>query len=151
MMSQTNLTLYVIYLVKSETVRSYLMHSCNVRLFEARVSSRTYALRIWTSSLLSIKNQPVTEIYKDKIGNVWVGYLSRYSDWLRTGRSGGWSPVGARFSPPVQTGPGVHPASCTMGTGSFPGVESGQGVTLIPHPFLVPRSKNRVELYLYCP
>jgi len=22
---------------------------------------------------------------------------------------------------PVQTGPGAHPASCTMGTGSFPG------------------------------
>ena len=28
----------------------------------------------------------------------------------------------ARFSAPVQTGPGAHPASCTMGTGSFPGV-----------------------------
>jgi hypothetical protein len=35
-----------------------------------------------------------------------------------------------RFSAPVQTGPGAHPASCTMGTGSFPGVESGRGVTL---------------------
>ena len=32
---------------------------------------------------------------------------------------------GARFSAPVQTGPGTHPASCTMGTGSFPGVKSG--------------------------
>jgi hypothetical protein len=30
---------------------------------------------------------------------------------------------GARFSTSVQTGPGAHPASCTMGTGSFPGVE----------------------------
>jgi len=29
---------------------------------------------------------------------------------------------GARFSAPVQIGPGAHPASCTMGTGSFPGV-----------------------------
>ena len=29
---------------------------------------------------------------------------------------------GARVSAPVQTGPGAHPASCTMGTGSFPGV-----------------------------
>jgi len=29
--------------------------------------------------------------------------------------------LGARFSAPVQTGPGAHPASCTMGTGSFPG------------------------------
>jgi hypothetical protein len=29
---------------------------------------------------------------------------------------------GARFSAPVQTGPGAQPASCTMGHGSFPGV-----------------------------
>ena len=28
---------------------------------------------------------------------------------------------GSRFSAPVQTGPGAHPAFCTMGTGSFPG------------------------------
>jgi hypothetical protein len=31
-------------------------------------------------------------------------------------------PVGARFFTHVKTGPGAHPASCTMGTGSFPGV-----------------------------
>jgi hypothetical protein len=47
---------------------------------------------------------------------------------------------GARFSAPVQTGPGAHPASCTMGTGSFPGVKSDRGVTLAPHPLLVPWS-----------
>ena len=41
---------------------------------------------------------------------------------LRTGRSGIESRWG-RDIPPVQTDPGVHPASCTMGTGSFPGVE----------------------------
>jgi len=45
---------------------------------------------------------------------------------------------GVRFSAPVQTGPGAHPASCTMCTGTFPGVKSDQGVTLTPHPFLVP-------------
>jgi hypothetical protein len=33
-----------------------------------------------------------------------------------------------------------------MDTGSFPGVESGRGVTLTPHPLLVPRSKNRLSL-----
>ena len=44
----------------------------------------------------------------------------------------------AIFSAPVQTGPGAHPASCTMGTGSFPGVKSGRGVTLTPHPLLLP-------------
>jgi hypothetical protein len=39
--------------------------------------------------------------------------------------------------------------SCTIGTGSLLGVESGQGVTLTLHPLLVLRSKNRVELYLF--
>ena len=45
---------------------------------------------------------------------------------------------GARFSATVQTGPGAHPGSCTIGTGSFPGVKSGRRVTLTPHPLLVP-------------
>jgi hypothetical protein len=45
--------------------------------------------------------------------------LSRYSDSLRAGRSGDRISVGARFSAPVQTGPGTHPASYTMGTGSL--------------------------------
>jgi len=44
----------------------------------------------------------------------------------------------ARFSAPVRTGPGAHPASCTMGTGFFSGVKSGRSVTLTPHPLLVP-------------
>ena len=41
---------------------------------------------------------------------------------------------------PVQTGPGAHPASCTMGTGSFPGVKCGRGVLLTTHPLLAPKS-----------
>jgi len=51
-------------------------------------------------------------------------------------------PVEARFSAPVQTGSGAHPASCTMGTGFFPGVKSGQDVMLTPHPLLVPWSRK---------
>jgi hypothetical protein len=41
-----------------------------------------------------------------------------------------------------RTGPGAHPASYTMGTESFPGVESDRGVTQTPHPLLESRSKN---------
>jgi hypothetical protein len=42
--------------------------------------------------------------------------------------------VGARFSTSVQTGPGAHTASYTIGTRSFPGGESGRGVALTtPH------------------
>jgi len=47
----------------------------------------------------------------------------------------------ARFSAPVQTGPKAQPAFCARGTGSFPGVSCGRGVTLTLHPLLVPRSK----------
>ena len=49
----------------------------------------------------------------------WPTYLSRYSDSLRTAWSGDRIPVKARFSAPVQTGPGAHPTSYTTGTGSL--------------------------------
>jgi hypothetical protein len=49
---------------------------------------------------------------------------------------------GARFSAPVQTGPGAHPSSCTIDTGSFPGVKSGRGVTLTLNLLLVPWSRK---------
>ena len=47
-----------------------------------------------------------------------------------------------RDFPPVQTGPGAYPASCTTGTGSFPGVKYGRGVLLTTHPLLGPRSRK---------
>ena len=58
--------------------------------------------------------------------------------------------MGARFSAPVQTGPGTYPASCTMGTGSFPGVKRpGRGVDHPPSPKR--RGHERVGLYFYSP
>jgi hypothetical protein len=65
-----------------------------------------------------------------------VGIATDY----RAGRSMDQIPVEVRFTAPVQTGPGAQPASFTMGTRSFPGVKSGRGVTLTPHPLLVPWS-----------
>jgi len=57
------------------------------------------------------------------------GQRSRHSDLLRAGRSGDRIPLAARFSASGQTGPGAHPASYKMGTGSFPGVKRpGRGV-----------------------
>ena len=80
-------------------------------------------------------------------------YMSyRFADSLRTGSGRNYSSRGgARFSAPVRrTGPGDHPASYTMGTGSFRGVKRpGRGVDHPPH--LVPRVKERAELYLYSP
>ena len=54
--------------------------------------------------------------------------------------------MGARFSAPVGTGPGAHPASYIMGTRSFPGIKRpGRGVD---HPLPSGADvKERVELW----
>ena len=57
---------------------------------------------------------------------------------------------GARFSAPVQTGPGTHPTSYIMGTGSFPWVKRpGRGADQ-PPPFSA-EVEGSVELYIYSP
>ena len=61
------------------------------------------------------------------------------------------SRCGARFSTPDQTGPGAHQAPCKMGTGSFPGMKSGRGLTLTPHPLLVPWSRKSRAIPLLLP
>ena len=55
----------------------------------------------------------------------------------------------ARFSAPVQTGPGVHPASYTLGTGSLPvvkrpGCDDDNSTSSA-------EVKERVQPYLYSP
>ena len=63
----------------------------------------------------------------------------------------GSNPGGDEIFPPFQTGPGAHPASCTMGTGTFPGVKCGQGVLLTTHPILLPRSWKSTAIPLPIP
>ena len=73
-----------------------------------------------------------------------VGIATRY----RLDGPGIESRVGGSFFAPVQTGPGAHPASYTMGTGSFLGVKRpGRGVE---NPSIA-EVRERVELYLYSP
>jgi hypothetical protein len=56
--------------------------------------------------------------YRTPKGDTSVGIATRH------GLDGPWieSPWGVRLSASVQTLPGAHSTSCTMGTGSFPGV-----------------------------
>jgi len=77
-----------------------------------------------------------------------VGIATRYGLDGRgiESRGGG----GARFSAPVQTCPGAHAASCTMFTGSFPGVKRPGRVFDHPPPYSA-EVKKRVELNLYSP
>jgi len=88
----------------------------------------------------SLENKLVFSSYtKHLLNTKWCTF--HVSNLLRDFRELGRPPVGARFSAPVQTGPGVHPVSYTMGTGSFPGVKRpGRGVEHPPH--LAPRLKN---------
>ena len=87
----------------------------------------------------------------DVLLSLWAGIaqsVKRFATgWTFRGSNPGG---GARFSAPIHTDPGAHPAFYTMGTGSFPGVKRpGRGVD---HPS--PSSaevKERVELYVYSP
>ena len=72
--------------------------------------------------------------YSNQVGRVAQSVKRLATGWTVGDRI----PVEARFSAPVQTGPGANPASCTMGTGSFLGVNSGRSVTLTHHVLLVP-------------
>jgi hypothetical protein len=47
-----------------------------------------------------------------------------------------------KFSAPLQTDTGVHPASYAMGTTSLSRVQSDRGVALTTHPHLAPRLKK---------
>jgi hypothetical protein len=58
-----------------------------------------------------------------------LSYHKRGAVIAQSTQSGDRIPVGGRFSASAQTGPVAHPASYTMGTGSFQGVRRpGRGV-----------------------
>jgi hypothetical protein len=58
--------------------------------------------------------------------------------------------VRARFSTPVQTDPGVHPASCVTDKRVFFAGESGRDVASTAHTIYA-EVKERVQLYIYSP
>jgi len=57
---------------------------------------------------------------------------------------------GVRFSAPIQTSPGAHPTSYTMGTWSLPGVKRPRRGIDHP-PQSIAEAKERVEVCLYSP
>jgi hypothetical protein len=101
-----------------------------------------------------IKRKRIYKIYWNvlslrEILKIKVSYLQ--SNWLRIGRSGDRIPVGARFSAPVQTGRGAHPASCTMGNRIFPGSKERPGRDAKPLPPSSTVGHERIDLYFYSP
>jgi hypothetical protein len=89
------------------------------------------SLFLWQANLLKCV---INKSSESTVGPVAQSVFRLATGWTVWGSNR----VGGEFSAPVQTGSGAHPASCTMGTGSFPGVKSCRGVTLTPHPLLVP-------------
>jgi len=66
----------------------------------------------------------------------------------RAGRSGDRILVGTRYSAPIHTSPGAHPASYTVDTGSFPGVKQ-LGYNIDHPPPCSAEVKERIQLCLY--
>jgi hypothetical protein len=116
-------------------LEAYQMSRCNIKCntVVADISQSTAAKHAPYTRQLSIS---VTALYLLCLVGVAqsVLRLSYRLEGLET--ESRW---GRKFLP-VQNGPGAHPASCTMGNGSFPGVKCIQGLTLTTHPLLVPRT-----------
>jgi len=73
---------------------------------------------------------------------MWAGWRSWYRDWLRAGRSGDRIPVGGEILHACPDRPWGPPSLLYNGYRVFPGVKSGRGVKLTPHPLLVPQSRK---------
>jgi hypothetical protein len=112
-----------------------------------------------SAAVLPAKEPPVCTEYEAVAGGGWVGgraglgvldiYHQVYYS-LRARPSRDRIPVRARFFAPDHTGSGAHPACCTMGAGSFPGIK--QPGRAVSHPPLSSAEvKEGVQLYLYSP
>ena len=107
----------------------------NAPLTQASCRQHVYSILLYTAA---IKDCISFNIGYTLVGpDSAVGIASRYGLEVRRP-----IPVGGqRLSAPVQTDPGAHPASYTMGTGSYPAVNS-RAVALTTHPNLAPRLKK---------
>jgi hypothetical protein len=84
------------------------------------------------------------------VGGVGARKYSQYRNSLQAGWSVDQILVGARFSAPVWTSPGTHPAAYTVGTSSLWGVKwLGHSVNHAPPSSA--KVKESVHLYLYSP
>jgi hypothetical protein len=82
---------------------------------------------------------------EDGVGRANAGSIAtRYG----TDRPGDRIPLRTRFSTLVQTDRRARPASCTMGTGLFPGLRRPERRVSHPPPSSA-EVKERVELYIY--
>ena len=103
-------------------------------------------LKPYTITLLdSTGNRPVAGIAQSvyRLAACCCTVWESNSGWVGGGG-------GAGFFPIAQTGPEVHPASCIMGTGSFPGVRRpGLGVDFLSPSCIL--FEKMLEIYIRIP
>jgi hypothetical protein len=132
-LNNSNVTL-VIYLPSDSLTESVSNTESERSLHGFRVSKHLlYSyLQIFYKLLFTILTNVAYAWSRNSSGSIVSGYV------LDDRAIGFRSPAGAKdFSSSlcVQTGSGVHPASCTMGTrGPFPGAKHGRDVALTTHP-----------------
>ena len=113
--------------------RRNLVHQLMVKRTENGGTTRRHEgnfLPTYTASHISRYPQFFESLF------VLIGRVAQSVQRLRVGRSGDRIPVGRNF-PLVHTSPEAQPASCKMGTGTFPGVKYGRNVLLTNYPLLV--------------
>jgi hypothetical protein len=110
----------------------------------SRAVGRTI-ITITISGVPSSLNSCVTVIlytwFTDVVGPVAQSVKPLATGWTVRGSN----PGGGEIFRTCPDRPWGAPSLLYNGYRVFPGVESGRGVTLIPRPLLVPRSKNRVN------
>ena len=82
---------------------------------------------------------------------MWAGQRSRYSDWLRAGRSGDRIPVGGEIFRTCPDRPWDPPNLLYDGYWVFPGGTERPGRDADPSPPFSAVGHERIELYLYSP
>ena len=124
-------------------------HAADSHCSNCHLTSAMYRPYLHFSLMQQTSLQPshITDIFLTPVTSTYtsaVGIATCY------GLDGPWieSWWGARYSAPVQSGPGAHPATCTMGTGSLPGVKRPGRGDDHPPPSST-KFQGRVQLYLY--
>jgi hypothetical protein len=128
---------------RKEKPQTNIQVACDITALQHHVASKESEIvthtSFWATQVLQL-NTHFTSISVFKRG---PRRLRRYSYCLRAGRSGDRTPVGERFSALVQTVPGTHPASYTIGPVPISrGIKRpGRGVYLPPH--LAPKLRKK--------
>jgi hypothetical protein len=110
-------------LLNKEVFRKFLSLECSTAMYS------NYWKQVTTDCVCSV-------LLCDLYIIVWTGYLTV---GIATGCGLDGPRIESRWGGEIfrtcPDQPWAQPASCAMGTGSFPWVKSGRDVTLTPHPF----------------